>query len=399
MTNNDCESKSTSPSLIERLVENWKQSVLFRIICASISIIFLIFSVIFVLYLSTVIPIVCSAISVIEFLDCQSEKSEKTLQYVNEYRIEAMDHKNNLQTYFPGLTAVTAVTEDGKRVWTNFTRSASKDNTGNLVFRDHKIYTIIEPKHLNDSACILISPAKWPSTKSNKKDSKNSSKKRPIETDLRWRFSHIVLRTELLKHDKSQSSPIKLKWKNMGSDNSATLWVDGNFGNGLRGKLASSCSEELPSASARAQRYFLVEKAKAQSKIVSRDGIINKKFGWAYVGIIYEHRWFERYFDVDVTKAKKNLKEFEETLQYSYPTESRIIALGNVNLRKDHIKFTGKKWINQKIIGVICKDQAINVSKLKRVAEIGDTSDEYDKQKFDGFWWAKVSGDIGSKCE
>ena len=86
-------------------------------------------------------------------------------------------------------------------------------------------------------------------------------------------------------------------------------------------------------------------------------------------------------------------------MEYSYHLNSSITALGDVNLRENHIKFINEKWANQRKIGVVCKDQVINVVTLKRVARIADTSNEYDAKEFDGYWWAKVSGSIGSTCE
>ena len=267
--------------LFEKFFETWNKSKLFRVTCALVCAVCSIVAVVIVLQLFPILPAVCTAITYFEDEICPNRKSDNTLRYFQEYKIEAIGPSNIFETYFPGLTAVTALTEDGKKVWTKFSRSASTNKKGEAVFKDHNIYAIVEPQHLMKSSCILISPAKWPLVEDNRND--NS-----IGTGLKWKYPHIVLRTEYLKDDRGSEGPILLKLRTSPSDKGSTLWVNGKLNEGLRGGLSTSCSEFLHSANSRAQHFKLVNAAEAQSGNASQESRNPEITGWSYVGIVYK---------------------------------------------------------------------------------------------------------------
>ncbi|MCY4512068.1 MAG: hypothetical protein OXB86_00095 [Bdellovibrionales bacterium] len=124
---------------------------------------------------------------------------------------------------------------------------------------------------------------------------------------------------------------------------------------------------------------------------------VSGEVGWVYVGMIYENRWIERYLDIKIPASKIAI---DKTLvEYNYPEPEEVKVLGIVNLREGHIQSIDGTWTNRYIIGEICEGQMIKIISLKRVSPVGDTSDSYKKKEFDGFWWAKVSGDIGKECD
>lgn len=320
-------------------------------------------------------PTVCAVVQLASDIPCQSIGPGKALQYSNVYKIESFED------HFPGATSATAKTEDGTRVWTSFTSI----NPDKKPPRDHTIYAIVEQKHLEKNSCILLNPGTWPSE--NIEENANTG----------WDNTFIVLKTDLLRQDKESENSIMLKPLNAGaSDTNVEFYVNGSLGGGLRGVLEESCSAVKENANfSRTQAYSLIDKANAQSRNVSGFDSNNRSSGWAYVGLLYEHRWVVRYFDVDVRLTKENSNG---ELQHGYKDNSKVVALGNVNLRENHIQFSNGKWVNQEIIGVVCKGKVVNVIELKRVARVADTSEEYDEEKFDGYWWVKVIGNIGSMC-
>jgi hypothetical protein len=100
-------------------------------------------------------------------------------------------------------------------------------------------------------------------------------------------------------------------------------------------------------------------------------GIINyrpdrapTKTGWVYLGTNFGSGWDEHYFS---TKTKSEIPKPGDDLT----------TTGNINIRKDHIKFDPKKgWTNAPSIGVLKTNQTVRVKKLKIVAG--------------GFYWAQI---------
>ncbi len=348
------------------------ESVFIQMAKIAVSLVLLSITAIFVSYVTTISPAACSVMRLVFDFPCHDERSDKALQYLNEYRI------SDFEDHYPGFSSVSADTEDKKRVWTSFSQSVGPDKE----ITDHTIYAIIEPKHLSASKCIKIIVGKWPK-----------------KNDAKWKHKYIILFTHSLKKDKLRNEPIMLMpaKRTNPSDQSKYLYVDGNIKEGFRGLLGNGCDPDSQNfVDSKTKIFRLANDANAQSAGVSGHSNNNIKRGWAYVGMVYEHYWTEMYFEVDVTKAEEN--DMGE-LQYSYPLKPKIKALGNVNFRENYIQFINNKWINQSKIGVICKGHEINILTLKRVALVADDSEEYKPKEFDGFWWAEVEGGIGSKCQ
>ncbi len=318
----------------------------------------------------------CSLIRFATSIPCHVIGYDKALRFSNVYKIEGFEN------HFPGATSATAKTDDGTKVWTSFTRVVPD----NKPPRDHIIYAIVERKHLEGSSCILLYPGIWPPENQEEKTSSG------------WEHTFIILTTNLLKQDEERENPIILKPLDQGaSETRVEFYVNGSESGGLRGVLGESClAAKKRGDFSNTQAYSLIKKANAQSENVSRNDRKKNKIGWSYIGLFYENSWITKYLDVNITIARENLRG---ELQYIFRPRKKATALGNVNLREGHILLLDGKWVNQKKIGVVCKDQAINVIELKRVARVADTSEEYDEEEFDGYWWAKVSGDIRPTCE
>ena len=124
---------------------------------------------------------------------------------------------------------------------------------------------------------------------------------------------------------------------------------------------------------------------------------VSDKAGWAYVGIVSSNQWVEQYFDVKFPESGIIPNE-DGKLEITYSESKEVESFGNVHLRKGHIQWVDGSWVNQDIIGLICKGQMIKIISLKRVARIAP-EDGHEEGGLDGFWWAEVSGDVGSKCE
>ena len=129
----------------------------------------------------------------------------------------------------------------------------------------------------------------------------------------------------------------------------------------------------------------------SSEKNAEKPETVSEKTGWTYIGSVYKNKWLKRHFDIEIPEFKTTPNE---DLEYHYPEPKEIKVLAPVTLRENHLQFVNDQWVKAKLTGEICKDQMINIISLKRVAEM-----EGGEGELDGFYWAKVSGDIGRVCK
>ncbi|MCY4228139.1 MAG: hypothetical protein OXF20_10710 [Gammaproteobacteria bacterium] len=362
-------SLSKSTKNLEKLVKSVRKSKISGII------------VLLILLVFTTLPIILSDdVSLYSYFNrLFFDDTDNTIAYINEYKIE------NVEDHLPDFAFVSARTDNDELVWTKSRRITREDGNSH----DHKIHVLIESSHLKENKCILIGMGATPQEKEAYDDVWND---------------YIVLFNSSLEQDATNDEAIILQPKKKAME---VVFHAVNEKRKFRGVLGSSCSDADPDKSAFAvsrhkveKIYPLVNEANAETPEFSTESSTEKDNsnveGWAYVGIVFDNKWIEKYFEIDTSESRKNPSERE--LVYSFPEGTEIIATGMVNFREGHIQYIDGKWINKQAIGTICKGQAINLHALKRVALLEENGDRFEGAENDGFWWAMVSGNINRNC-